>query len=105
MQEKGFTVLHSERSTLEVVTIIRANPRFDAIVFEHDTAPLPANIIPTVRQHCDSPLVLFGNPNLVKLYGTDHEDDAFDLIIPPLTHPAAWLSALRALITDHAASD
>ncbi len=100
MEQEGFTVVRSERSAIEVEAAVRRNPRFDAIALEHDTSPIPASIIPAVRQRTDSPLVLFHNPNLAKFYGIDHDDDAFDLIIPPLTAPAVWLKTLQALIAE-----
>ena len=100
MEHEGITVFHSDRSAVEVVAAISENPRLDAIVFEHHTHPLPLNLIPVVRWHSDSPLVLFENPNIARFFEADHDENTFDLIIPALTPPVVWLKTLRAAIAE-----
>jgi hypothetical protein len=100
MECDGHAVSRSERSAVAVLTVLRENPPFDAITFEHHTQPLPGGMVPAVRQHSASPLVLFENPYIAQLYGFDHDDDAFDLIIPSLTPPLIWLKTLNALIEE-----
>lgn len=100
MQHGGFTVKHSECSSLAVAAVLSEKHRFHAIAFDHDTFPLPQGIFLAVRWHSASPLVLFENPNIARYYGIDHDDDAFDLVIPALTPPRVWFKALQALIAD-----
>jgi|SRR5215831_4184858 len=97
MQQRGLSVVLSERSALAVAAALSENLGFDAIAFEHDTFPLPPGIVSTARRHSAAPLVLFENPNIVR-YGVDHDRDAFDLIIPALTPPVVWCKALHAVI-------
>ena len=71
--------MRSERSVKAIVVALGENPRFDAINFEHDTLPLPRDIVPAALIHSDSLLVLFENPNIAR-YGAP-----------------AWLMALTTL--------
>jgi len=99
MENGGITVHQSERSAAAVAAALNENCGFAAITFEHDTFPLPQGIVPTARRHSAAPFVLFDNPNII-CYGRDHTEDDFDLIIPALTPPFAWLKTLQAVIKE-----
>lgn len=75
-----------------VRAVLEQDDGFGAITFENDSAPLPIELVTTVRTLCSAPLVLFENSTL------DGGESGFDLIIPNLTPPADWLRRLHDLL-------
>lgn len=84
MQEAGLAVLRADCSIASISDTLERAESIDAIVFQSNPRVLTYTVITAVRALSESPIVLFQNS------GSDHEEEPFDLIVPPLTHPAVW---------------
>ena len=88
----GLSVVHAEWTLPSIREALRESTPFDAATFHIDARPIEPLVLPAVRETVHGPLILFDNPSI------PYDEDAFDLVIPPLTAPDIWIKRLHVAI-------
>lgn len=91
MERAGFSVCRTGCSVENLQKGVSSAPDPSALVFHADVEPIPSPVLNFANTLC-SPLIFFDSAIVVQ----DHE--SFDLVIPVLTPPWAWLECLNAAI-------
>ena len=74
-----------------VRSAITKDHQVSLLTLHQDVEPIPTDVLTIVRTQ-PSPLVLFENPSI------DYDPSFFDLIIPALIRPEAWLEYIATTI-------
>ena len=87
----GFTV-HVCESISELRDRLMKRSRVDAVIMVEDIVSVPQEAITAARSYYHGPLILF------EARSQTSYRDSFDLCVPILSGPAAWLPRLEALL-------
>lgn len=93
----GFTV-HVCESISELRDQLMKRAHIDAVIMVEDIVSVPHEAITAAKSYFNGPLVLFEARHQIK------NRELFNLCIPILSGPSAWLPNLEALIKDEARS-
>jgi len=80
--------------SIEILNLTLDQEEADAIVISEASAPMSASLVRSARPHSTAPLVVFAAPS------SQCDYSEVDLIIPPFTQPASWLSAIAELMQE-----
>jgi hypothetical protein len=89
MRTASFAVFQSEDSVPAVCGALAGEIAFSAITFDADTFAPSEGVVRVARSLTAARFVLFEN-------ASNHcDENAFDLVIPALSHPSRWLKQLH----------
>jgi hypothetical protein len=90
----GYTIQVCE-SISELRDELMKHPELDAVLMVEDIVSVPQEAITAAKSYFDGPVILFEGHSQIK------NREQFNLWIPILTGPSAWLPQIEALIKTH----
>jgi hypothetical protein len=80
------------QSVVQLRTILQSGIDPDAVAFTESERFAPEEAVEVARSHSSAPLILFRETH------NECAESAFDLVVPVLEPPEAWLNSVAALI-------
>jgi hypothetical protein len=80
------------QSVVQLRTVLQSGTDPDAVAFTENERFAPEEAVEVTRSHSSAPLILFRETH------NDCVESVFDLVVPVLEPPEAWLTSVAALI-------